>query len=179
MKKTVVFSVIALLVLFFGIGLYNASKLRAINIHKSIVIDAGRQKVFDQVVMLEKFPTWSPFYEADPSQTIDIKGVDGQVGAQYHWVGNNGEDVGYQEITKIDPFNYIRMQCNISKPFEARPAFEYAFKKIEDNKTQVTQNFELTSGLVDAFFMWMFDAKAEMEKMNARGMLLLKEACEK
>ncbi len=69
------------------------------------------------VVYLENFPRWSPFYEADPTQIIEVKGKDGQTGVQYHWDGNKGKDLGYQEITVIKPLEYIKMECDIQKPF--------------------------------------------------------------
>jgi hypothetical protein len=36
----------------------------------------------------------------------------------------------------------------------------------------------LESALVDAFFLWLFGAKAEMEKTNQQGLDLLKKAVE-
>ncbi len=165
-------------ILFLAIGFYNASKLQEIHIQKSVTINADIQTTFDNVVYLRNFPKWSPFYEADPSQKTEVKGNDGQVGAQFHWDGNDGKDLGYQEIKEIKPLEYIKMECDIQKPFKANPTFEYSFSKTE-NAVKVTQGFKLKSGLVDAFFMWLFGAKKDMEKMNARGMELLKMASEK
>lgn len=167
-----------LLAVFFGVGFYQASKLRHIQIKKTVHIEGTEQAVFEKVMYLKNFPEWSPFLEADPTQKIEVKGIDGQIGAQYHWLGNKGKDVGYQEIKAITPFTYIKMECDIQKPFEARPVFEYTFVKTNDG-IEVTQNFELTSGGVDSFFMWLFGAKRDMSKMNARGMELLKIAIEK
>ena len=49
----------------------------------------------------------------------EVKGKDGQIGAQFHWNGNKGKDLGYQEITEIKPLEYIKMECDIQKPFKA------------------------------------------------------------
>ena len=170
--------VVSILVLFFGFGHYNASKLQHIHIQETVIIRAERQKVFDQVAYLKNFPQWSPFKEADPEQKIEIKGVDGKVGAQYHWEGNNGKDLGYQEIKEIKPLEYIKMKCDIQKPFNAQPIFEYSFATLP-NGIRVTQDFYLKSGMVDAFFMWLFGAKKEMQKMNKRGMELLRITTER
>ena len=70
------------------------------------------------------------------------------------------------------------MECDIQKPFKANPTFEYSFSNT-GNVTTVTQDFNVKSGLVDSFFMWLFGAKKDMAKMNARGMELLKIECEK
>lgn len=176
MKKMIVTIIIAV-VIFLGIGFYNASKLQHIHIKKSVTINADLQTVFNNVAYLENFPKWSPFLEADPSQKIEIKGTDGQRGAQYHWEGNKGKDLGYQEIKEIRKLEYIKMECDIQKPFNAQPTFEYSFQK-NGNTVTVIQDFNLKSSLIDAFFMGLFGAKKDMEEVNARGMELLKNICE-
>ncbi len=170
-------SIAVVLVLFLGVGLYNASKLRQIHIQKTVTINADMQTTFNNVLYLKNFTKWSPFYEADPTQKTEVKGTDGQVGAQFHWEGNKGKDLGYQEIKEIQPLKYIKMGCVIQKPFMATPTFEYSFSKT-GNIVKVTQDFNLESGMGDAFFMWLFGAKKDMEKMNGRGMALLKTLCE-
>ena len=178
MKKMII-SIIALaVILFLAIGFYNASKLKHIHIQKSVSINADLETAFNNVQYLANFTKWSPFYEADPAQKTKVTGTDGQVGAQFHWDGNGGKDLGLQEIKEITPQKYIKMQCDIQKPFKATPTFEYSFSN-DGNVTTVTQDFNVKSGLVDAFFMWLFGAKKDMAAMNARGMELLKIASEK
>lgn len=178
MKKMILISIAAVVVLFISFGLFKASKLTHIQIKKTVLIKADNQHVFDKVVYLKNFPEWSPFLEADPTQKITVKGTDGQVGAQYHWEGDKGKDLGFQEIKEINPLKYIRMECDIQKPFKANPTFEYHFKKVSQG-IQVTQDFNLNSSIGDAFFMWLFGAKSDMEKINGRGMELLKAAAER
>ncbi len=166
-----------IVLLILAKGLYNASKLQHIQIVKTVNITSDIETVFNNVVYLKNFPKWSPFLEADPTQKIEIKGTDGQVGAQYHWDGNEGKDLGYQEIKEIKNLEYIKMECDIQKPFNAQPTFEYTFKQ-EGGHIKVTQDFNLNSSLVDAFFMGIFGVKKDMEKINARGMELLKKVSE-
>lgn len=163
---------------FIGFGLYKASGLKTIQIVKTVTVKGTEQEVFDMVKYLNNFPKWSPFSAQDPTQKYEIKGTDGAVGAQYHWVGNKGKDLGYQEIVKVEEPNFIRMKCDIQKPFVAKPTFDYYFTETA-NGIEVKQDFKLESGLVDAFFMWLFGAKAEMEKTNQQGLDLLKNAVEK
>jgi len=86
-----ILSIIAIaLILFLAIGFYNASKLKHIHIQKSVSINAESETVFNNVQYLANFTKWSPFYEADPAQKTKVTGTDGQVGAQFHWDGNNG-----------------------------------------------------------------------------------------
>jgi len=127
---------------------------------------------------LNNFPKWSPFLAVDPTQKYEVKGTDGAIGASYHWVGNGGEEVGYQTIMKIDTFSFVGMKCNIQKPFAAQPTFDYSFSETPDG-IEVIQDFKLQSGLVDAFFLWTFGAVKEMEKSNQQGLDLMKRAVEK
>jgi hypothetical protein len=178
MKTKMILTVIAIsLVAFIGFGLYKASGLQSLQIVKTVIIKGSKTEVYDMVRYLKNFPKWSPFLAEDPTQKYEVRGTDGTVGAQYHWDGNGGKDLGYQEIVKVDSLNFVSMQCDIQKPFVAKPTFDYSFKETT-NGIEVTQDFKLQSGLVDAFFMWLFGAKAGMEKTNQQGLELLKKAVE-
>jgi hypothetical protein len=176
MKKMITYIIIALVALV-GFGLYKASGLQSIEIVTATTIKGDKQTVFNMVKNLREFPKWSPFLVQDPSQKYEIKGTDGAVGSQYHWVGNGGKDVGFQEITKIEEGTFIGKKCDIQKPFVAKPTFEYNFSE-SPNGVNVKETFKLQSGLVDALFLWIFGAKNEMIKTNQQGLDLLKKAVE-
>jgi hypothetical protein len=176
--KKVIIGVLVALVAYIGFGFTQATSLQNIQIVKSVTVKGSKQEVFDMVRFLNNFPKWSPFKVQDPTQKVEVKGTDGIVGAQYHWVGNGGEDVGFQEIMKIDTFSFVGMRCDIQKPFVAKPTFDYSFKETA-NGIEVTQDFKVQSSLVDAFFMWAFGAKKGMEDTNQQGLDLLKKAVEK
>lgn len=173
-----IFAIIGIaVVLFLAFGIYRANELKKIRIEKTVSINGTKEEVFDMVKYLGNYPKWSPFLVQDPTQKYEVKGTDGNIGAQFHWEGNKGKDLGYQEIIKIEPYTFIGMRCDIQKPFNAQPVFNYSFREL-GNSIEVKQEFMLKSGLVDAFFMWLFGAKAEMEKTNQQGMELLKRAVE-
>jgi uncharacterized protein YndB with AHSA1/START domain len=166
------------LVAFVGYGIFKASDLQNIEIVKTTTINGSAEKVFDMVKNLKNFPKWSPFLVQDPSQKFEYKGAaDGTVGSQFHWVGNGGEDVGYQEITKIEEMKFIGKKCDIQKPFVAHPTFEYNFTPTA-NGVIVKETFKLESAMSDAFFLWLFGVKAGMESTNQQGLDLLKKAVE-
>lgn len=178
MNKKMIISIIATaFIAFLAFGFYKASGLTNIQIVSSVTIKGTKEDVFDMVKYLKNFPKWSPFLAEDPTQKYEVKGTDGTVGAQYHWDGNGGKDLGYQEIVQVDTFKFIGMKCDIQKPFVAKPMFDYYFAETP-NGIEVKQDFKVQSGLVDAFFMWLFNAKAGMEKTNAQGLSLLKKAVE-
>jgi Polyketide cyclase / dehydrase and lipid transport len=177
MKKIILGIVIALIA-FIGFGFTQAGALKNIQIVKSVTVKGSKQEVFDMVRYLNNYPKWSPFLVQDPTQKVEVKGTDGSVGAQYHWVGNGGDDVGYQEIMKIDTFSFVGMRCDIQKPFVAKPTFDYTFKETAGG-IEVTQDFKVESDIVSAFFMWLSGAKKGMEETNQQGLDLLKKAVEK
>jgi hypothetical protein len=176
--KTTLIIIGLLLLVFIGYGLFKASGLKTIQIIKKVTIKGSKQEVFDMVRYLNNFPKWSPFLQQDPAQKYEVKGKDGEVGAQYHWNGNGGKDLGYQEIVKIDSLSKVSMKCHIEKPFVAHPDFIYTFAETPAGIT-VTQDFKVESSLGSAFFMWLFGAKKEMEKTNETGLELLKKSIEK
>jgi hypothetical protein len=176
--KKILISILIVFIAFIAFGLFQASKLQKLQIVKTVTIKGSKQEVFDMVRYLKNFPKWSPFLVQDPTQKYEVKGTDGAVGAQYHWVGNKGEDVGFQEITKIDTLGFISKKCDIQKPFVAKPTFDYSFTETPAG-IEVKEEFNLESGLVDAFFLWVFGAKVEMEKTNQQGLDLLKASIEK
>jgi len=177
-KMTTIIAVIVVaLLVFIGFGLYKATGLKSIQITTSTTIKGSKQEVFDMVKYLKNFPKWSPFLAQDPSQKYNIKGTDGSIGAQYHWDGNKGKDIGYQEIVKIDELSYVGKICDIQKPFVAKPSFDYYFSG-NVGGIVVKEEFKLESGLKDAFFLWVFGAKSEMENTNQQGLDLLKKAVE-
>jgi hypothetical protein len=169
--------ILCTLIAFIAFGLYKSKGLQSIQIEKKVIIKASKQEVFDMVKYLSKFPKWSPFLIQDPTQKYQIKGIDGTVGSQYHWEGNKGKDLGFQEIVKIDELSYIGKKCDIQKPFVAKPTFEYYFTE-SANGIEVKEIFKLESATIDALFLWLFGAKTEMERTNQQGLDLLKKAVE-
>jgi len=150
---------------------------KMIEITKSVVIEGSKEEVFNKVLHLSEFPDWSPFLEMDPTQKCEVKGEDGKVGSQYHWNGNKGKDQGYQELVEAKDQKFIRMNCDISKPYEAKPTFDYPFNETPLG-IMVTQDFKLEVSGASSFFMGLFGVKKKMAKMNARGLELLKQSIE-
>nr|WP_197718697.1 SRPBCC family protein [Pedobacter schmidteae] len=179
MNKKMMFGIITGAVfLFLAFGFYNASKFQSIEIVKSVNIMAPQQEVYDAISNLDNYPQWSPFLAQDTTQKYETKGAAGTVGSQFHWDGNKGKDLGFQEIVKLQPNSFVGIKCDIQKPFKAQPTFDYELKS-NGNTTEVTQKFNLKSGIIDAFFLSLFGVKKEMSATNQQGLDLLKNSLEK
>lgn len=169
--------ILGAILLFFAFGFYKAAQLKHIEIVSAVSIRAPQQKVYGMISQLSDYHKWSPFLVQDPGQKNTVKGKDGAVGAQFHWEGSNGKDMGYQEIEWLERNNFVGIKVHIQKPFKAEPIFAYKIKDM-GNVTEVSQTFVLKSGLIDAFFLWLFGVKNEMENTNKQGLDLLKKALE-
>ena len=99
-KTLIVIGIVLGALLIAGVILSLVAPKR-ISVSNTTFINASKQHVFDQLRYMKNFPKWSPFLAADPAQKYEVKGTDGTVGAQYHWDGNGGKDLGFQEIKKI------------------------------------------------------------------------------
>ena len=177
MKKKMLLAIIAAVVIFIAFGLYSADKLRHIEIVKTVNINASATDAYEAISNLNRYPEWSPFLAQDPAQKYEVKGVASTVGSRFYWNGNNGKDVRFQEITKLVPGTLVGMKCEIEKRFKAQPVFEYRITK-KGNGIGVIQTFNLESGLIDAFFLWLFGVKKEMTTTNRLGLDLLKKNLE-
>lgn len=159
-------------------ALCRAAALKLIQLSHSTTARVERARAYDFIRHQAYFPTWSPFLEEDPTQTYLLLGQDGQVGGQYHWIGRKGKDVGLQEIVALEANRRIDMQCRIEKPFRARPTFSYTLDDAPGGGVVVTQIFELQSGFINAFFLWLFGVKKQMTVTNRKGMESLRRALE-
>lgn len=177
MKRKMTTAIVLISAVLICTALYNGNQLRIIEIEQRIAINATPEKVYSMISQLKNYPKWSPFLAQDPTQQYSVKGADGQVGAQYHWEGNKGDDLGYQEIASLVPNTRVGFLCVIQKPFKARPTFDYLIIP-NANHVTVEQKFRLESGLVDAIFLWLFRVKPQMATTNQQGLALLKTACE-
>lgn len=170
-------SIIFTVMLLAGVSYYFAKQHADITIVNMIEIDATQEIVYHKISKFSEYPTWSPFLAQDPSQKYHTKGLDGAIGSQYFWEGNSGKDAGYQEITSSKPLHELTIDVHIEKPFKAQPKFRYTIEN-KGTTTLVTQVFTLQSSLADAFFLWLFSVRKDMDRTNKQGLQLLKKTIE-
>jgi hypothetical protein len=140
-------------------------------------IDAPANVVYNKVRIFKNYPSWSPFRLTDPQQKFNITAVDGQVGSQFHWVGVAETSEGYQEIVGLEENKAVKIKCNITVPYEAKPEFNYYFTE-RDNNTYVRQEFKIKMDFPANIIAHLTDLRKEMRLMNEKGLTLLKKTCE-
>ena len=85
---------------------------------KSIVINAPKEKVWQNVNSMKAFNTWNPWMKYDPKLVVTYKGANGEVGDGYHWKGNDDVGEGEQEITAIVPNEKISTKMHFIQPMD-------------------------------------------------------------
>ena len=172
------FSKILLALFVFGITITLATQKKLLKIVTTQTVEASKTEAFDLLRNFERFPEWSPFVVADPKQKNHTTGEIGQVGSAFHWEGVAEESQGTQTLAAIEGNEYLKMQCNITKPFEDQPIFEYQINEKESGVV-VVQNFELQCSGFSYFMMNLFGVKKDIAEINELGLVRLKTLLEK
>jgi hypothetical protein len=149
---------------------------RQISTVSQIVINAPKQRVIEKVRLFGQYPEWSPWKETDPEQKHWVTGTDGELGAQFHWVGVKEKGKGYQELTGLTPQS-ITIQCHIQEPFQSEPTFKYSFTDLPEG-TQVEYVFSTDMPIPMNVFGLLLRLKNNIQLTNDRALLNLKKVCE-
>lgn len=87
------------------------------NIHREIIINAPKQKVYDYLKHLKNQDNFNKWVMTDPSMKRDFKGTDGTVGFIYGWNGNKKAGEGELEITALEEGKRIETEIRFIRPF--------------------------------------------------------------
>ncbi len=166
-----------LAVSFFAITFTLAAQKKLIKVVTTQTIEVSKAEAFDLLRNFERFPEWSPFVVTDPEQKNHVTGEVGQVGSAFHWEGVAEKSQGKQTLAKVQDNEYLRMECDITKPFKDQPIFEYQINETE-NGVEVVQNFELRCNGFNYFMMKIFGVKKQIAETNELGLARLKTLLE-
>jgi effector-binding domain-containing protein len=100
MKKAVRFAGILILLLIVLILVLGVIAPKDVTISRSIIVNAQKASVMEQVTRFKNWPAWSPWQEKDSAMLITYSGTDGQPGSGYHWKGDEHK-VGEGEMKNI------------------------------------------------------------------------------
>ncbi|ALN93259.1 SRPBCC family protein [Lysobacter gummosus] len=134
MLQIILLAIAALIVLFLAVAAMRPSDFR---VERSILIDAPPAAAFAQVQDFHRWPQWSPFENVDPHLRRSYEGAASGEGAIYAWVGNKDVGEGRMLILETRPDQYIKIQLDFLKPFEAHNLAEFTFTPV-GARTEVT-----------------------------------------
>lgn len=166
--------------LFLAITLFATTltaQKKSLSVTCDILIDAPIYEVYTTLKSLEDFNQWSPFVVEDPSQINYVEGENGQVGSIFYWEGVEEKSQGSQRLAELKENEYVKMNCDITKPFKGQPIFEYYLSQTEEG-ILVRQDFKLPMKRFPLFMAKLFGAKKDVRNTNQLGLQRLKEYIE-
>jgi carbon monoxide dehydrogenase subunit G len=143
---------------------------------QSLVINAPKEKVWQNANSMKAFNTWNPWMKYDPNVIITYKGTSGEVGDGYHWKGNDKIGEGEQEISAIVPFEKVATNMHFIKPMDDTATSDLLLKP-EGSGTKVTWTIDYE---IETFYKPMKPLMTQqMNKSFSEGLEKLKALSEK
>lgn len=125
-------------------------------VEREIIIQLPKETVFEYIKYLKNQQNYSKWATMDPNQVSTFRGVDGEPGFVYAWVGNDEVGEGEQEIISIREGESIDYELRFIKPFESTSAAYISTEKIEEFNTLVKWGFNGKMNYpMNAFLLFM------------------------
>lgn len=83
-------------------------------------IDGPAAAVYERIVDLRRWQSWSPWEDLDPRLWRGYDGPESGVGARYEWSGNRRAGSGRMEITDVVPDRSVTIALEFVKPFKSK-----------------------------------------------------------
>lgn len=166
--KTLITAILIILILIVVVGLFLPTGYR---VERSIVIDAGPEKIHEYVGDLMKWGEWTPWKEEDPTIVVTRGEKTSGVGASQSWVGESGD--GALTITKDSPEEGIEYDLVLDGgTYVCESAMTY--ETLPDGDTKVTwiMNGDMGTPVIGGYFVLMMDSM--VGEMFERGLSNLK-----
>ena len=143
---------------------------------QSLIINAPKEKVWQNVNSMKAFNTWNPWMKMDPNLIVTYRGNSGEVGDGYHWKGNDDVGEGEQEITAIVPNEKVGTKMHFMKPMDDNATSDLLLAS-EGSGTKVIWNIDYE---IETLFKPMKPLMTwQMNKSFSEGLGKLKELSEK
>lgn len=117
-KKILLAAAIILVVAIAGVLVMAANKPDTFNYQRSKLINASREKIYDQVIDFHNWTKWSPYEHKDPNMKRTYSGAESGVGAKYAWQGNDEVGKGNMEISQAKRPTNINIGLHFAEPFQ-------------------------------------------------------------
>jgi effector-binding domain-containing protein len=171
----IILIIVAVIVVIIGILTAIAPTKSAVS--RSVVINAPKEVVWNNISHFSNTNKWAPWNEYDPNMKVTIEGTDGTVGAVSRWQGNDQVGEGSQTLTNLDPMKRADMHLNFIKPFKSE-ADAYTEMNDTGGMVKVTWGFNNTSPRPMNIMNLFMDMDAMLGKEFEKGLNKLKTLSE-
>ncbi len=175
MLKKILIGVVAVLVLAVA---FIAMQPSSYTVARATSVAAPPEAVYALVSDFQKWPSWSPWEELDPTMKKTFGGAAGTVGATYHWVSDK-DDVGEGEmtITAVKPNESIDYKLEFIKPFASTNQTGFTLVP-KDGATEVTWSMSGPKNFMMKAMMLFMDMDSMIGKDFEKGLARIKTQAE-
>lgn len=96
-------------------------------VERRMRIAAAPSDVYERVVDLQRWQSWSPWEDLDDALQRTYDGPAGEVGQRYAWSGNRQAGKGSMEITEAVEAERVAANLEFEKPFRSRSRMAFTF----------------------------------------------------
>ncbi len=140
------------------------------HIHKSTVINAPTDKIFNTLNNFNNWTVWSPWLIQEPEAKVEVA----DDGKYYNWIGER-VGTGNMKITGEDPEKSIDYDLNFLTPWKSSAKVRFELKVVEGG-TEVSW---LMDSSLPIFLFWMKKMMTAFVGMDyERGLAMLKDYVE-
>jgi uncharacterized protein YndB with AHSA1/START domain len=154
-----------------------AAKPARFTLQLSITVLATREKVFDLINDLHRWPEWSANEPNESTVRRSYSGAPAGQGAVCEWEGSGSAGKGHMEIIESSP-NVIRLQVDWTKPFAARNVNIFTLEP-QGNATRITWKLDGENVFMLKVMTVFVSADRLMGTHFETGLASLKAAAEK
>ncbi|MBD3288071.1 hypothetical protein GF337_04650 [candidate division KSB1 bacterium] len=168
--------VLVIVVLIIVLGLVAPKKY---DVERTVVIDAPKVVVFNQVKYWRNWQKWSPWAERDTTMKVTVEGKDGTEGSIYRWEGDP-DLTGKGEMTNtgIKSLEEVTYHLHFMEPWESESDGYVRLSDVEGG-TKVAWGFYGKTPFPWNIMMLFMSMDEMMAPDFDRGLKLLKEISEK
>ncbi|GAB3032844.1 SRPBCC family protein [Bowmanella dokdonensis] len=152
--KKFIIATLVLVVILVGIGFILPSHFR---VERDILIDAPPEKIYAQVVDLQKWQDWGVWFKRDPAMEVRYEGPQGEVGMKSVW---SSESQGSGEMEVIATEENQRLVYRLYFPDFAMSSTGEIVLTQQDDRTKVLWKDygEVGANPVHRYFALMMDS---------------------
>lgn len=142
-----------------------------------MIINAPKEKVWQQISSMKSFNEWNPWMDLDKNMKIAYTGNSGEIGDKYCWDSKNDDaGAGCQEIKETVASERQRTEMIFKRPFEGQALSDIVLVS-EGNSTKVTWSMNTKQERWMKIMRPMMDY--QMGKSYEKGLNKLKALVEK
>jgi uncharacterized protein YndB with AHSA1/START domain len=160
--KIVLIVTIAIVVVITGTLVFADTKPNAIEVSRSITIQAPAEKIFPLIDDFHHWPGWAPQDKEDPTMKRIYSGAESGAGAISDWQGTGNAGKGRMTITESAAPNKVLARVDFVRPFVAHNVNEFV---LEPSQPGTSTKVTWTMRGRNMFFMKVMDVFVNMDRM--------------